>query len=241
MKIKWSGIGMVDGRGKINGSVASKNRSGAYVRVKVTPVNRRTVAQQTVRSLFAGLSRSWSGLTDTERHTWNGAVQYFSTTDIFGDIRHPSGFNLFQKLNLNLSNVGLAPLATAPRKSLSTAVVNVNADYSLVTGEFTVNANLSNPSPLSQAVILVIEATPALANGITFVENQYRKIGQLSAVALGGSATPVPITTINDMWKAHFGDVPEGSTNFYFRVKVVLVSSGEASKYYDTKAFILSD
>lgn len=241
MKIKWSGIGMVDGRGKINGSVASKNRSGAYVRTKVTPVNRRTVAQQAVRSVFAGLSRSWSGLTDTERDTWNGAVQNFSTTDVFGDIRHPSGFNLFQKLNLNLLNVGLAPLQTAPYKSLSTAVVNVNADFSLVTSEFTVNAKLLNTLADSQNVILVIEATPALANGITFVENQYRKIGQLSAVAAGSSETTVAIPTINAMWSAHFGDVPRGATNFYFRVKVVLESSGEASKYFDTKSFILTD
>ena len=59
MKLKFGAI-VTDGRGKIGGHVASKNRSGAYLRTKVTPSNPNTVAQVQVRSILASLSQSWS-------------------------------------------------------------------------------------------------------------------------------------------------------------------------------------
>lgn len=55
MKIKW-GMMMTDGRGKLGGQVASKNRAGAYVRTKVTPVNPRTTQQQAIRTLFGSIA-----------------------------------------------------------------------------------------------------------------------------------------------------------------------------------------
>lgn len=44
-KIKF-GMMMTDARGKLGGQVFSKNRSGSYVRTKVTPVNPQTTTQQ---------------------------------------------------------------------------------------------------------------------------------------------------------------------------------------------------
>jgi hypothetical protein len=44
-----------DARGKLGGTVFSKNKSGAYTRRKVTPANPRTVAQSRVRNFFGTL------------------------------------------------------------------------------------------------------------------------------------------------------------------------------------------
>ena len=41
---------VADIRNKLNGSVFSKNRYGAYVRTKVTPVNPQSTAQQNTRN-----------------------------------------------------------------------------------------------------------------------------------------------------------------------------------------------
>src|SRR5690606_27930634 len=49
MKVQFSGLGVVAGSGKIQGTVAARNRSGAYLRVKVTPVNPQTTYQQAAR------------------------------------------------------------------------------------------------------------------------------------------------------------------------------------------------
>lgn len=93
MKTKFGAI-IVDGRGKIGGHVASKNRGGAYLRTKVTPANAQTSAQNQVRNLFTSLTQGWRGLTQAQRDAWNAAVLDYSRTDIFGDIRNPSGINL---------------------------------------------------------------------------------------------------------------------------------------------------
>ena len=107
MKIKFGAL-VVAGRGKIGGHVASRNRAGAYLRTKVTPVNPATVYQVAVRNRLAGISTDWRGLTAAQRTAWNAAVSDYAKTDIFGDIRNPSGFNLHQKLNNNLVNIAKA-------------------------------------------------------------------------------------------------------------------------------------
>ena len=200
MKIKWSGIGIVDGRGKINGSVASKNRSGAYMRTKVTPVNRRTISQQAVRSTFGFVAQQWRGLTEIQRKAWAAAVENFKNTDIFGDLKSPSGFNLFSKLNLPLIN--------------TTGGWNVNPPTAVevpqvVLGEFSVNieTNLINlavaANPLNTGGgILVVDATPSMSAGINFVKSQYRRIHH-QVVADTASAVPV---SLYDAYVTIFGE-----------------------------------
>lgn len=101
MKIKW-GMMMTDGRGKLGGQVASKNRAGAYIRTKVTPVNPQTVAQQNIRQLFGSIASAWRSLTQAQINGWNEATEFWQRTDIFGDLKKPSGFALFQRLNTGL-------------------------------------------------------------------------------------------------------------------------------------------
>ena len=116
MKLKFGAI-VTDGRGKIGGHVASKNRAGAYLRTKVTPSNPNTVAQAQARGILASLSQAWGQLTDFQRKGWNEAVKEWGTTDIFGDIKKPSGINLFVKLNANLASVGMPQVSDVPAKA----------------------------------------------------------------------------------------------------------------------------
>jgi hypothetical protein len=105
MKTKFGAI-IVDGRNKIGGHVASKNRAGSYLRTKVTPTNPGTTYQVNVRNRLAGISTAWRALTEAQRKAWNVAVSNYARTDIFGDLKNPSGFNLHQQLNNNQS-IGL--------------------------------------------------------------------------------------------------------------------------------------
>src|SRR6056297_1703187 len=113
MKIKWGAL-VVDGRGKIGGHVASKNRGGSYLRTKTTPVNPQSTAQTNVRSIFGQISQGWSGLTASQIEGWNNAVSEYSQTDIFGDLKNPSGKALYQRLNQSLLLVGEGLLTEAP-------------------------------------------------------------------------------------------------------------------------------
>src|SRR3546814_19213217 len=97
-KVKFGAL-MTDARGKLGGHVFSKNRAGSYLRTKVTPVNPQTIYQTSVRALFGAISSQWSGLSQAVRDSFNGAVADWATTDIFGDLKNPSGKALFQRLN----------------------------------------------------------------------------------------------------------------------------------------------
>lgn len=71
------GAFVTDMRGKIGGSVFSKNKNGAYAKNKVTPSNPQSGAQMAVRNLLAGFAQQWRTLTETTRQGWiDGAVNF---------------------------------------------------------------------------------------------------------------------------------------------------------------------
>lgn len=179
MKIKFGAM-VVDGRGKLGGHVASKNRSGSYFRTKVTPVNPQTTRQSAVRSALTGFSQAFRGLTAAQITAWNSAVQNFSSTDVFGDLRNPSGLNLFMKLNMNLSQVGVAQIDDPPLPSSVEVVtsVSLSADSSPQTFSITFA-----PTPVPANTAFIIEATAGVSAGKSFVKSEFRQIGYLDAAA----------------------------------------------------------
>lgn len=111
--IKW-GMFVTDGRGKVGGHVLTKTRHGATVRTKVTPTNPRKPAQQNIRSMFGNLSSQWNGLTEQQRAGFNEAVQKHAKTNVFGDLKNPTGRELFIRCNMGRQQLGLANLVDAP-------------------------------------------------------------------------------------------------------------------------------
>lgn len=66
------------------------------------------------RAAFASISQSWRNLTEEERSSWIGAVHEYAKTDIFGDLRNPSGYNLYMKVNCLRVMLSLSMLTVAP-------------------------------------------------------------------------------------------------------------------------------
>ena len=212
MKLKFGAI-VTDGRGKIGGHVASKNRAGAYLRTKVTPSNPNTVAQMQARSILASLSQMWQTLTDSQRSGWNEAVKEWGTTDIFGDIKKPSGINLFVKLNSNLLNVGIPILSDVPAKSEVPAVIVLDATYTISTDNISIIFN----NGLANGYIGLVRATPKLSAGVSFVKSEFRVIGYNNVV--------LDNLTLGNAYSARFG-IPSVGDNIYVNIQLVL-SSGQ--------------
>lgn len=175
MKVKFGAI-VVDGRGKIGGHVMSKNRAGAYMRTKVTPVNTNTLAQVAVRGRLSGRAIGWRGLTNAQRLQWNNAVASFASTNIFGDIKNPTGFNLYIKLNSNLLNAGAAVISVPPLPlavsalTLLTATQIQNGATSLVFA--------AAPTPADHR--LIIRGTAPVSPGRSFVKSEFRQISSIA-------------------------------------------------------------
>ena len=215
MKIKWGAL-VTDGRNKIGGHVASKNRGGAYLRTKVTPVNPQSVFQSAVRALFAALSQGWRSLTQAQRTAWDGAVSNFTSTDIFGDIKTPTGKNLYQKLNTNLDTVGVAAISTPPLPAGAGSVDSISA----VVDESSQSVVVTfTPSPVPADTAFILEATPGVSPGRQFLKNEYRVLSILDAAATSPA-------TVSAAYIARFGAVVEGQ-RYGFRLTPVNKLTGE--------------
>ena len=225
MKMKFGAI-VVDGRGKIGGHVASKNRAGAYLRTKVTPVNPNTVAQQAVRAILSSLATSWAELTDAQRLGWNEAVADFASTDIFGDTKNPSGFNLYVKLNSNLLNSGQVQIDDAPAK-LEVPFAELDSALGEVSpAELVINTVGNN----YDGAVVVFSASGIVSAGITNVKSRMRNIG-VSTFTAGA-------VDIIALYEAKFGALVAGG-NLTIGVEVVL-ANGQKSVKQTIKATIIA-
>lgn len=212
-KIKM-GMMMTDASGKLGGQVFSKNRGGSYVRTKVTPINPQTTAQSFIRGVFASISSAWSSLTEAGRQSFNNFVSDYATTDVFGDIRNPSGKNLHQKLNQNLAISGQLPIAVC--------VLPLPVPFANVIGAQFVNplnVNLGYSGDLIGSKI-VIWATPPLSQGTRFVKNRLRQI-------LSQDGFSDDTINVAPDYNNKFGAIGSGD-NIFFAVRVIN-SNGQAS------------
>lgn len=223
MKIKFGAI-VVDGRGKLGGHVFAKNLGGAFMRTKVTPANPNTGSQAGVRSLFGAISAQWSGLTAAQRSAWNNAVANWQNTNIFGDLKKPSGKALFQRLNNQAQSAGLSGFTAVPAKLempddiVSAVVISIAGATLTLTG--------ANTDATTQ---VVIGATPVLSAGTSAIGTKAR---QIYAAAGNTELSEYAYAA----YVAKFG-VPAVGDNILITVKYVL-ASGQASPQQIIKASI---
>jgi len=222
-KIKF-GMMMTDASGKLGGQVFSKNRSGSYVRTKVTPTNPQTTAQTAARSLFAQISQTWSSLSENRLNAWRSAVDQWQRTDVFGDLKRPTGKALYQRLNNQAIVAGYEGVTDPPEvdKVASSVIESVLINTNLE--DVTVgNLDLSGDSKI------MIFATPKLSQGTKFVKNKLRLIYTVTTDAYND----------RDVYMAYtnkFG-APAVGDNIYFSFKYVS-PTGNATVEQSIKADI---
>lgn len=216
-KILYTAV-VADMRGKLNGTVFSKNRGGAYTRTKVTPSNPRTTAQNTVRQRLATYSQGWRALTATQLAAWNAAVENYKKTDIFGAIKNPSGINLYVKINANLTEAGQAAITLPALPGAVTGPVSLT-----LTGAAGANTlSLAyTATPVAAGMTWIVYATPQVSPGVSFVKNQFRKLGTIAAAA----ASP---DNIDAAYTAKFGTLVAGQ-KIYVQVVAVNNTTGQKS------------
>lgn len=221
--IKWSGIAVVDGRGHAGGTVFSKGRSGAIARNKVTPVNRRTPAQQQVRAILAFFSQAWRALTTAQIAAWNGAATSgFSSNNIFGDAVKKTGIGLYIGLNTNLRTIGEPAISDPPvagevGNMLKVAPVAAEG----ATTMFLFGDNSAGGNTVDANTTLVIVATAPVSHGVSFVKSQYRVLGTIA------SGANTDTTNLWSMYVAVFG-APVAGQKLFIGCNAVNLTTGQA-------------
>lgn len=225
---------VADMRNKLNGTVFSKNRYGAYTRTKVTPVNRRSDAQMLQRSQLGSLSASWRGLTEAQRTAWNDAAINFPRTDIFGNKKILSGQALYVGLNTNLLNAGEGIISAPPTPSeLPVFSIAEWVLYSDDAGE-TLQAQVTLDAALPSDYKALIFVSPPVSAGRSFIGN-FKLLSPGAPIVPGG--TPKTLYNIVTPLYNTIGFPPEG-TKVAVRVVVVNIKTGEASVPLESTAIM---
>lgn len=237
MKIQW-GMMMTDGRGKLGGQVASKNRAGAYVRTKVTPSNPQTESQSVVRSILAVLSKRWSGtLTEGQRAAWveASASGEWNKMDVFGNSRKPSGFNLFVGMNSLQQATEGQPLTVPPAKAefLVARTLSLAAAAGSPAGTVQGILDVEAGTPQTNTQIQ-IQATAPVSAGKSYVKNLFRDIAVQNLIS--GTNSLVLGTPYEEKFGTLTGN--EGKQIF---IRVRQVVEGQATPWITASAIIQED
>lgn len=182
-----------DARGKLNGSVFSKNKSGAYVRKKVTPANPNTIAQASVRESFGVLAQQWSGLlTASERAAWISYAATYPRLDIFGASITLSGLNMYLSLNRVLNQIGEDYITMPPATNV---VAPIPWDPTTLNARTTPTVNFNETGNASDIhSVFYIFGTRPLPPGRKAQRNDFRFLAVKPQITTPGTG-PVDVTT----------------------------------------------
>ena len=188
-KIKFGSI-VTDGRNKIGGHVLSKNRHGNYIRTKVSPSQPASAYSAASRSRLSSISASFKALDPEDIAAWNAAVVNWKVTDIFGDLRTPSGFNLYQKLNNNLVNIGESMIDVPPVPAAVDILTIVSLTAVAATKVVTLTLGAAIPATSKAKIFATAQRSPSRA----LVSSDLRQI----KIGVNGDTATIVLTTAYD-------------------------------------------
>lgn len=220
--IKLGGLAQ-DVRGSLNGTTFSRNRGGAYVRQKVSPVQPVSEFSSRARAIFADLSQRWGTvLTQSQRQAWIAFAGTHTFVNVFGDSITLSGISMFQSVNRSVGQVGKPYLDDPPTEFNSPAVITSVIAGTVDTGVLTAltqTTTLSDTLPTDGT--LYIFATPPLPPGVTPQKSDFRLINAFTYSLI--NLTTAILTAYNNRF-----DTPglTSSQLIWFRVAVLDWSTG---------------
>jgi hypothetical protein len=104
----------VPSSGSLQGTTASHNRAGQYVRSRRAPVQPVGTGRRSfIRSSFAAASSGWSALTSVEQNAFTAYALEYPITDALGQTITLTGQQIYVALGVQALNVAAA-LPTAP-------------------------------------------------------------------------------------------------------------------------------
>lgn len=167
---------VADMRNKLNGTVFSKNKAGAYTRTKVTPVNPQSASQIASRQRLSQFSNEFRNLTASQVAAWNDfARNNAQGTDIFGNPKYLSGLSTFVRLNSNLA-IANADIILDPPPLVSPLALSITAASTEITAGVLSKSSVTISPGVLTATSVAVYATPSYPVSQTYNTNRFRLI-----------------------------------------------------------------
>lgn len=208
-KILFTAI-IADIRKSLAGTTFARNRAGAYMRTKTTPVNPQTPFQENRRLILANLTSAWRTLEQEQREAWNAAVVDKPQPDGFGGTFFLTGHQLFMSVNMNLATVGQSLSETPPEFGLL-----LDNPITSFTSNGTATFNVTVTDTVATNWAAIVQATAPLSLGKFYAKNLFRQI------AIVASGSPAPFV-LGPQYIAKFGSLSTGKS---YQVKVYYINT----------------
>lgn len=199
--VKYAGNGAISISGKIGGTVfSSAGVYGPFIRNWDKPRRVRNATTTLVRGIFSGISSAYKTLTPTQITTWVAGKADYVRKNVFGDIKHLTPNNIFQRVNNILASLGLATVNNCPAVGSSDSVVAMVGAAAVGAGTFTLTPTLfSGGAALPANTYAKIYASRQVNDSKqSFGKSDYRYIGFFAP------ATAIPINIFAD-YTAKYG------------------------------------
>lgn len=178
--VKYAGNGAISISGKIGGTVfSSAGVYGPFIRNWDKPRRVRNAATTLVRGVFSGISSAYKTLTPAQISTWVQGRPDYIRKNVFGDIKHLTPNNIFQRVNNILRSLGLATVSSCPAVGATDSVVGMTGIASVGGGTFTLTPVLfSGGAALPANTYAKVYATRQVNDSKqSFGKSDYRFIG----------------------------------------------------------------
>ncbi len=181
MAVIQLGGGILDARGSIGGQVFSRNRSGNYIRARITPVNPRSARQNVIRAVVQFLAAAWSTvLTQTQRDAWEVYADNIVRQNKLGAQIKLTGFNHYIRSN--------APRLQSANPRVDAGPVNLtlpgaDVTFAVIVDEATQNITVTFDETLPWAVLddsfMYISMSLPKTQGTNFIGGPFRLAGSI--------------------------------------------------------------
>jgi len=157
--------------GSAGGLTASRNKGGAYVRIRAVPTVATSPAALNAKARLALYAAAWGALTDVQRNSWERYGVIKPTTNALGMPKILTGINAYVAINTRLNLAGDATLNSPPIGSDPNALVTASSTFDITPGPV---ALTFTPTPLGATNRLWLEAAVVDSPGINYIENLKR-------------------------------------------------------------------
>ncbi len=198
MALVQFGGGVAQIRGRLGGSIFSRNRGGSYVKNFATPTNPNTAAQQAVRNAISTLVVSWlTVLTQLQRDAWETYAENVPMQNGLGDTIFLTGQQMFLRSNSVLVRNGLARVDDAPTifnlGDFSTVTLTVSAATS---PDISVDFDDTDVWANEDGGFLFVQAAKQVNPSVNFFKGPFLQAGIVIGATALPPTTPQVITTI---------------------------------------------
>lgn len=215
------GVMVGQASGSLGSTVFSRNRYGAYTRLRAKPVAVTSSYAEDQKAILSYASKIWGGLTAEQQQAWRTWAEVNPITDRLGDKQVLDGHTACTRLNANILTAAGTPISIPPIAAAPSGLTSASGEFDIGAGDVAITFA---PTPLGAGIKLQVWAAVVDNPGINYVKNRYKLI----VTSAANAASPLDIEAA---LAARFGTLQVDQRVFINLIKVDTATGLLSSPY----------